>query len=76
VIALLIFLAVIATGAVTINLGLLALVVYLCRSRRKALSAVQSLNNACQSLLVDRAYWIAKEEAARPLYVNKGSAIH
>jgi uncharacterized protein YoxC len=70
-IALLIFLAVIATGAVTINFGLLALVVYLSRRCKRALRAVDALNNAVYSLSVDKAYLIAQQKP-NLLWYDKG----
>lgn len=71
-ITLLILFAVIATAAVTISVGLSGLVVYLWKSRQRSQAAVQTLSNAYQTLLMERAFWVAKESSAQPLYVNKG----
>lgn len=76
-ITLILLFAVIATAAVTIDLGLVALVVYLWKSRQRSQSAVQTLSNAYQSLLLERAFWVAKDCSSQPLYVNKGgNTIH
>lgn len=72
-ITLLILLTVFATAAVTIDLVLLALVVYLWKSRQRSQNAVQTLSSAYQSLLLERAFWVAKDCSSQPLYVNKGS---
>ena len=55
----LILLAVFATAAVTIDLVLVALVVYLWKSRRRSQAVVQTLSNAYQTLLTERAFWVA-----------------
>lgn len=75
-IALLIFLTLIVTVAVTINCGLLALVVYLSRRCKQAMRAVDALNNAVYSLSVDKAYLIAQQKPSL-LWVDKGrDALH
>jgi uncharacterized protein YoxC len=75
-IALLILFAVIATAMVTINAALLALVVYLSRRCKRALRAVDALNNAVYSLSVDKAYLIAQQKPSL-LWVDKGrDAMH
>jgi len=71
-ITLIVLFAVIATVAVTINLGLLAFVVYLSKQRKRALKAVDQLNNAVYSLSVDKAYLMAQRQSA-PMWVDKSS---
>ena len=71
-ITLIVLFAVIATVAVTINLGLLAFVVYLSKQRKRALKAVDQLNNAVYSLSVDKAFLLAKQQST-VLWSDKGS---
>jgi len=75
-ITLLILSLLIATVAVTINFGLLGLVVYLSRRRKRALKAVDTLNNAVYSLSVDKAYLLAQQQQrANPVWLDKGNGI-
>jgi len=71
-ITLIILFAVIATVAVTINFGLLGLVVYLSKQRKRALKAIDQLNNAVYSLSVDKAFLLAKQQST-VLWSDKGS---
>lgn len=71
-ITLLILLAVFATTAVTINVGLLGFVVFLLRKRKQALKAIDALNGAVYSLSVDKAYLLAQQKP-NLLWYDKGS---